>query len=166
MTDILSLKERARVLVSRYAEKNIKITTAESCTGGLLAGLLTEVPGSSAVLDRGFVTYSNEAKHEMIGVPVDLLMSYGAVSSEVAKAMASGALFCSSANVAVSITGIAGPDGGTKDKPVGLVHFGFAADTEETKHLQCLFENTGREGIRFQALVQALKLLENFIENS
>ncbi len=166
MTDILSLKERARVLVSRYAEKEVKITTAESCTGGLLAGLLTEVPGSSAVLDRGFVTYSNEAKHEMIGVPVDLLVSHGAVSCEVAKAMATGAHFCSNANVAVSITGIAGPDGGTKDKPVGLVHFGLAADNREAQHTQRLFENTGRDGIRFQALVQALELLENFIENS
>ncbi|SDR05523.1 CinA family protein [Pseudovibrio sp. Tun.PSC04-5.I4] len=166
MTDILSLKERARILISLFAEREIKIATAESCTGGLLAGLLTEVPGSSAVFDRGFVTYSNEAKHEMIGVPIDLLMSYGAVSSEVAKAMASGAHFCSNADVAISITGIAGPDGGTKDKPVGLVHFGFSADDKETGHIQCLFENTGRDGIRYQALVQALEILENFIENN
>ncbi|KZL12629.1 Nicotinamide-nucleotide amidohydrolase PncC [Pseudovibrio axinellae] len=166
MTDILYLKERARVLIARYAEKDLKIATAESCTGGLLAGLLTEVPGSSAVLDRGFVTYSNEAKHEMIGVPVDLLVSYGAVSSEVAMAMASGAHFCSNADVAISITGIAGPDGGTKDKPVGLVYFGLAHGKTEAKHVQCFFENTGRDGIRFQALVQALELLENFIENT
>lgn len=166
MTDILSLKERARLLISLFAERDIKIATAESCTGGLLAGLLTEIPGSSAVLDRGFVTYSNEAKHEMIGVPIDLLMSYGAVSSEVAKAMASGAHFCSNADVAISITGVAGPDGGTKDKPVGLVHFGFSADDRETGHVRCLFENTGRDGIRYQALVQALEILENFIENA
>lgn len=165
MTDILSLKDRARALIPLFAEKEIKITTAESCTGGLLAGLLTEIPGSSVVLDRGFVTYSNEAKHEMIGVPVDLLMTYGAVSSEVAKAMASGAHFCSNANVAISITGVAGPDGGTKDKPVGLVHFGLAADNHETEHVQCLFENTGRDGVRHQALAQALDMLENFIEN-
>ncbi len=164
MTDILYLKERARVLVSRFAEKELKIATAESCTGGLLAGLLTEIPGSSAVFDRGFVTYSNEAKHEMIGVPVDLLVDYGAVSSEVAKAMACGAHFCSDADVAISITGIAGPDGGTKEKPVGLVYFGVCAESNVADYERCVFENAGRDGIRFQALVQAVELLENFIE--
>ena len=100
--------------------------TAESCTGGLIAGLLTEIPGSSAVLERGFVVYSNAAKQELLGVPAETLVNYGAVSGETAVAMAEGALRASRAEVAVSVTGIAGPDGGTAAKPVGLVHFACA----------------------------------------
>ncbi len=115
------LKQRAAALLEAYRQRGLMVATAESCTGGLIAGLLTEVPGSSAVVERGFVTYSNEAKTEMLGLPADLIAQHGAVSEPVARAMAAGALGRSRADVAVSITGIAGPEGGTPEKPVGLV---------------------------------------------
>ncbi|MGO9389163.1 CinA family protein [Rhodoblastus sp.] len=108
--------------------RKLKIATAESCTGGLLAGALTENAGASNVFERGFVTYSNEAKQDMLGVPAQLIAAHGAVSAEVAEAMALGALAKSRAQLVLSVTGIAGPDGGTAEKPVGLVHFAVAQD--------------------------------------
>jgi nicotinamide-nucleotide amidase len=114
-----------RVLDACFARK-LKIATAESCTGGLIAGALTEIAGSSNVFERGFVTYSNEAKQDLLGVPAELIAAHGAVSAEVAEAMALGALAHSRAELALSVTGIAGPDGGSAEKPVGLVHFGLA----------------------------------------
>src|SRR5579863_1131576 len=121
------LLTRAAELIARYRAAELMAATAESCTGGLIAALLTEIPGSSNMLERGFVVYSNAAKQELLGVPAATLAAFGAVSRETAEAMAQGALAHSSADVAVAITGIAGPDGGSPDKPVGLVHFACAS---------------------------------------
>lgn len=137
----------------------IMLATAESCTGGLIAGCLTEVPGSSAVVDRGFVTYTNEAKHEMLGVPGDLLADYGAVSERVARAMAEGALLRSRAQLTVSVTGVAGPGGGTALKPVGLVHFGVAREGRSILHDVQRFGDLSRDEIRLKTVENALRLL-------
>ncbi len=131
-----------------YAASNKRIATAESCTGGLVAGLLTAVPGSSAVVDRGFVTYSNEAKTDLVGVPAALIAAHGAVSEPVARAMAEGALGRSLADAAVAITGIAGPGGGSPDKPVGLVHFALALKGKPTHRIERRFGDPGRAEIR------------------
>ena len=166
MTDLASnmadegLVLRATALVHACAGLGLTLATAESCTGGLLAGLLTEVPGSSAVLERGFVTYSNAAKTEMLGVPAELISQFGAVSAEVAAAMAEGAIHHSRAHLAVSITGIAGPGGGSADKPVGLVHFARTERGGTTLRHERRFEDTGRAAIRRAALDHALRLLE------
>lgn len=133
------------------------IATAESCTGGLLAGLLTEQPGSSKWFERGFVTYSNLAKQQMLEVPVHLLQQYGAVSIEVAEAMAIGAIQHSDAHIAVSITGIAGPDGGSKEKPVGTVCFGYANKEGVVRSEHCCFAGLSREQVRQKACQQALQ---------
>lgn len=161
-TDLIA---RAQALVRLCTAKGIMITTAESCTGGLLAALLTEVAGSSAVLDRGFVTYSNEAKSDMLGVPAKLIADHGAVSRQVACAMAMGALDQSRAHLAVAITGIAGPSGGSAEKPVGLVHFARAQRAGATDHFERRFEDKGRASIRHAALEFALKLLEGAVLN-
>lgn len=154
------LKQRAAALLKAFEQKGLKIATAESCTGGLVAALLTEIAGSSAVVERGFVTYSNEAKTDLIGVPADLIAAHGAVSEPVARAMAEGALARSRADVAVGITGIAGPSGGTATKPVGLVHFGLARNGFATLHLERRYGDLGREAVRRSAVEDALALLE------
>lgn len=159
-----ALLARAATLIAAYAESGCRIATAESCTGGLVAGLLTAVPGSSAVVERGFVTYSNEAKSEMIGVPSGLIGAHGAVSEAVARAMAEGALAASRADVAVAITGIAGPGGGSADKPVGLVHFGLATGGG-VRHLERRYGDLGRAEIRRRAVVDALDLLETALDS-
>jgi nicotinamide-nucleotide amidase len=161
MTPILN--ERAEALVRAYTERGLKIATAESCTGGLVAGLLTEIAGSSAVVERGFVTYSNEAKTELVGVPPKLIASFGAVSEAVARAMADGALAHSRADVAVAITGIAGPSGGSETKPVGLVHFGLARKGQATISLERRYGDLGRQTVRLKAVEDALGLLERAI---
>lgn len=160
MIDDAALLARAEALVRAYAASSRRIATAESCTGGLVAGLLTAVPGSSAVLERGFVTYSNEAKTDLVGVPTDLIAAHGAVSEPVARAMAEGALGRSRADAAVSITGIAGPGGGSPNKPVGLVHFALAATGGPTRHIERRFGDLGRAEIRRLSVEQALALLE------
>jgi len=160
MIDDTELLERAEALVAAYAKAGRTIVTAESCTGGLVAGLLTAVPGSSAVLERGYVTYSNEAKAEAIGVPMDLIRRHGAVSEDVARAMACGALSASHAAVAVAITGIAGPGGGSAEKPVGLVHFGLALREGGRRHLERRYGDRSRGEIRRAAVADALGLLE------
>jgi nicotinamide-nucleotide amidase len=137
-----------------------KVATAESCTGGLVAGALTEIPGSSDVLDRGFVTYSNAAKQTMLGVPASILARHGAVSRETADAMAAGALAMSNADLAVAITGIAGPDGGSAEKPVGLVHFAVAARDGRRLHREKRYGNIGRSTVRREAVKEALALLD------
>lgn len=156
----LSLKDRAAALLKAYESAGQMIATAESCTGGLVAGLLTEIAGSSKVVERGFVTYSNEAKTELLGIPADLIVKHGAVSEPVARAMAEGALKHSRAHVAVAVTGIAGPTGGTATKPVGLVHFALAKKGYETQVLMRLYGDVGRENVRRSAVSDALMLLE------
>ena len=157
MTELTS---RAAVLLDAYKRKGLMIATAESCTGGLVAALLTEISGSSAVVERGFVTYSNEAKTELIGVPADLIAAYGAVSEPVARAMAEGALARSRADVAIGITGVAGPTGGTDAKPVGLVHFGLTRKGAATILLERRYGDLGRGNVGRRAVEDALALLE------
>ena len=157
------LRERAAALLKAYEGRSLMIATAESCTGGLVAALLTEIAGSSAVVERGFVTYSNEAKTELVGVPADLIAAHGAVSEPVARAMAEGALAHSRAHVAVAITGIAGPGGATAAKPVGLVHFGLARRGAPILHLERRYGDLGREIVRRRAVEDALGLLEQAI---
>ncbi|WP_407975602.1 CinA family protein [Brucella pseudogrignonensis] len=137
----------------------IMIATAESCTGGLIAGALTDIAGSSDVVDRGFVTYSNEAKNEMIGVPMELINQVGAVSKEVAIAMAEGALNNSRAGISIAVTGIAGPGGGSAEKPVGLVHIASARKGFATLHKECRFGEKSREDTRHQTVLSALALV-------
>ncbi len=137
------------------------IATAESCTGGMIAAALTDVSGSSAVLDRGFVTYSNEAKNEMLGVPMALIEKHGAVSGEVAEAMARGAVENSRAEITVSVTGVAGPTGGTAEKPVGLVWFGLAKSGEPVRAERRVFALGSRDYVRTKAVETALQLLLN-----
>ena len=154
------LNARAEALIRAYAERGWMIATAESCTGGLVAGLLTEISGSSAVVERGFVTYSNDAKAELLGVPPELIAAAGAVSEPVARAMAEGALSRSRAHIAIGVTGIAGPGGATASKPVGLVHFGLASKGRTTVHLERRYGDLGRQTVRRRALEDALLLFE------
>ena len=158
-----ALITRAERLLALYKARGLMIASAESCTGGLLAGLLTEIAGSSAVVERGFVTYTNQAKHEMIDVPMTLIEGHGAVSEPVARAMAAGALARSRADVAVAITGIAGPGGGDDRKPVGLVHFGCARRGATVVAREERFGDLGRSGVRRAALLVALDLLEQAV---
>ena len=147
-----------RLLADLRAAK-LKFATAESCTGGLIAGLMTEIPGSSDVVDRGFVTYSNEAKMAMLCVSPATLASVGAVSREVAIEMAEGALENSLADVTVAVTGVAGPGGGTAAKPVGLVHIAAAVKGRETLHRECRFGDQSRAAIRMATVEAALALV-------
>lgn len=140
-------------------QARLKFAFAESCTGGLLAGLFTAIPGSSAVVERGFVTYSNRAKEEMLGVQGDVIADFGAVSEPVARMMAEGALEHSRANIAVSITGIAGPGGGTKMKPVGTVHLACARENRAVIHDHRQFGDIGRDEIRMASLEAAIELI-------
>jgi nicotinamide-nucleotide amidase len=154
---------RAASLVASCRAGGITITAAESCTGGLLAALITAIPGSSDVFDRGFVTYSNDAKFECLGVPPHILEAFGAVSRDTALAMAAGALAHSRAAIAISITGIAGPGGGTPQKPVGLVHLGLARRGAETAAIEKHFGALDRDGVRSAAIAAAMDLLLNAI---
>jgi nicotinamide-nucleotide amidase len=148
----------ARQVIETAAARGLTLATAESCTGGLVAAALTAVAGSSAVVDRGFVTYSNAAKSELLGVPADLIETVGAVSEAVARAMADGAARHSRAGLSVSVTGVAGPGGGSADKPVGLVHFG-AVGPAGAVHVEHRFGNLGREEVRLASVRVALQLL-------
>jgi len=150
---------RAESLVVLCRSAGILIATAESCTGGLLAALITAIPGSSDVFERGFVTYSNAAKIECLGVAPHILDAFGAVSRETALAMAAGALAHSNAAIAVSITGVAGPGGGTPKKPVGLVHFGLARKGCEAAAIEKHFGALERDGVRRAAVAAAVDLL-------
>lgn len=155
--DLYALAER---VITENKAAGRKVAVAESCTGGLVCAALTEVPGSSAVLDRGFVTYSNEAKQELLGVSPDIIDTLGAVSAATAWAMAQGAIANSRADVAVAISGIAGPGGGSEFKPVGTVVFARALrGAEEEDAEQKLLDGTGRTEIRHQAALIALELL-------
>lgn len=151
--------ELAARVIYEFSAGGLMVVTAESCTGGLIAGALTEIAGSSAVVDRGFVTYSNEAKQEMIGVKPETLAAHGAVSKETALEMAAGALAKSRADLSVAVTGIAGPGGGTAEKPVGLVHLAACRKDGRSQHLEMRFGALGRDGVRTATVRVALDLL-------
>jgi len=152
------LLHRTEDFLAQCRARRIMLTTAESCTGGLLAALLTSIAGSSDVFERGFVTYSNRAKEEALGVDTELLATYGAVSAEMARAMAEGALAHSQAQLALSVTGIAGPGGGSPEKPVGLVYFGCGTRGKITTH-ERRFGDIGRMEVRLASIVVGLDLL-------
>ena len=144
-------------------QARLRICTAESCTGGLLAALFTDIPGSSTVFERGFVVYSNRAKEEMLGIPGDVLADYGAVSEPVARMLAEGALEASRANISVAITGVAGPGGGTPMKPVGTVHVACARENRAVIHEMLQTGDIGRENVRLAAMECALNQIRTQI---
>lgn len=158
------LREAAERVLFSCRKRGLKVVTAESCTGGLIAATLTAIAGSSDVVDRAFVTYSNEAKREMLGVPWDAILGHGAVSDPVARAMATGALARSNAHLAVSVTGVAGPGGGSPDKPVGLVHFGAVRQGLEPIAERHVFPGD-RDGIRRVSVLTALTMVASLVES-
>lgn len=159
------LARLVRKLTTQLQTVHLRIATAESCTGGLIAGLLTDLPGSSYWFERGFVTYSNLAKEEMLGVKSELIQSQGAVSEAVAEAMALGALQYSAADISLAVTGIAGPDGGSPEKPVGTVCFAWAIRDGALSSSRCQFPDASREKVRqlscYRALEGVLSLLSS-----
>ena len=159
MTTFDSLIAEAAALLDACRARRLKLATAESCTGGLIAAILTEVPGSSDVFERGFVTYSNEAKTEELGVCAELIARHGAVSKEVALAMSEGALRHSRADVAVVVTGVAGPGGGTQAKPVGLVHLAVARRGGLAVHEEVRLGDIGRHAIRMATVAEAFGMV-------
>ena len=165
MSDLAPL---ARKFLETCKARRILVATAESCSGGGIIALMTDMPGSSSMVDRGFITYSNEAKQDMVGVKAVTLEVHGAVSEETAREMAEGALANSRAGITLAVTGIAGPDGGSPEKPVGLVWIGVARNGQSTQALRFQFENRGRDYIRREtaraALQMGLDLLGDEIE--
>jgi nicotinamide-nucleotide amidase len=157
------LRAAARRVLDACRARGLKLAVAESCTGGLLAAALTEIPGSSDVLDRGFVTYSNAAKQAMLGVPAAVLETRGAVSKETAEAMAAGALERSGTDVSAAVTGVAGPGGGTVQKPVGLVHFAVARRGGRLLDRERRYGDLGRAEIRRRSVLEALAMLEELV---
>ena len=156
------LKNNAAKLVELFIQKEFRLATIESCTGGLLSSAITQVSGSSAVIDRGFITYSNKSKIEMVGVKPDLIKKFGAVSTEVAAAMAQGGLYSSNADITIAVTGIAGPGGGTSEKPVGLVHIATASNIIEEDIIKKSFMFSGdREEVRMQSALESFNLLRS-----
>jgi nicotinamide-nucleotide amidase len=153
----------AEIVLMEARENKLRIATAESCTGGLIASLLTEIPGSSDALDRGFVVYSNRAKQDMLGIPGDLIADMGAVSEPVARMMAEGAVENSNAHVAVAVTGVAGPGGGTPLKPIGLVHIAVCRERRSIIHEAHRFGDIGRGEIRMKTVEAALELLRRML---
>ncbi len=146
--------------------RGLMIATAESCTGGMITAALTDIAGSSDVVDRGFITYSNQAKADMLGVPKVTIAEFGAVSEEVARAMACGAVIRSRADIAVAVTGIAGPGGGSVNKPVGLVHLAAASKSGLVLQKECMFANQTREEVRTQTVAAAFEILNKLIEKN
>jgi nicotinamide-nucleotide amidase len=165
MTTEDNLNEAAQHLLDTCRARGLKVATAESCTGGLVAATLIDIPGSSDVFDRGFVSYSNPAKETMLGVPRALLQRYGAVSREAAEAMATGALGNSPADLVVAVTGIAGPGGGSEEKPVGLVHFAAATRDGRMIHREKRFGDIGRLAVRLASVAEALEMLQDFADS-
>ena len=158
------MRKAASAVLDLCRARRLKIATAESCTGGLVAGALTEIAGSSDVFDSGFVTYSNAAKQQVLGVSADILREHGAVSRETAEAMARGALGKSSADLVVAITGIAGPGGGGPGKPVGLVHFAASTRAGALTHHEARYGEIGRAQVREKSVLQALTMLREMAE--
>ncbi|MCH4546748.1 CinA family protein [Rhizobium changzhiense] len=156
--DILSAAE---TIIRDFTAAGLMVSTAESCTGGLIAGALTEISGSSTVVDRGFVTYTNSAKIEMLGVQVETLLRFGAVSEETARQMVHGALFRSRAEIAVAVTGIAGPGGGSAEKPVGLVHLAAKSRAGTLIHRRMLYGDIGRSEVRVATIRTALEMVRS-----
>lgn len=154
-----SILDIAAKLLDEARARGLHIATAESCTGGMIASAITAIAGSSEVFERGFVVYANEAKTEMLRVPADMINRHGAVSAKVARAMAEGALANSAAEIALSCTGIAGPGGGTREKPVGLVYLAVARKNRDTRYLECRFGEHSREEIRIRSVAAGLQLL-------
>ncbi len=157
----IEIETLARLLIDEARGKRLRIVTAESCTGGLVAGAICSIAGASDVFERGFVTYTNRAKQEVLGVPGDLLADHGAVSEPVARFMAEGALEASNAHVAVAITGVAGPGGGTPMKPVGTVHFAIARANQGIHHTMERFEHPDRSGVQLASVAVALQMLRD-----
>ncbi|MGX9990522.1 CinA family protein [Rhizobium sp. Z1P35] len=158
--DIISTAE---AIIRDFTAAGLMISTAESCTGGLIAGALTEISGSSAVVDRGFVTYTNSAKIEMLGVQAETLSRFGAVSEETARQMVHGALFRSRAEIAVAVTGIAGPGGGSAEKPVGLVHLAAKSRAGALIHRKMHYGDIGRSEIRLATIRTALEMVRSLL---
>lgn len=158
-----ALLSLAKVVLADARAAKLRIVTAESCTGGLIAACLTEIPGSSDIVDRGFVVYSNRSKQDLLGVPGDLIADMGAVSEAVARAMAEGAVENSNAHLAVAVTGVAGPGGGTPMKPVGHVHVAAAREGRSILHEAHRFGDIGRTEIRLKSVEAALGLLHRLI---
>ncbi|TAU29428.1 CinA family protein [Rhizobium ruizarguesonis] len=158
--DIVSTAE---AIIRDFAAAGLMVSTAESCTGGLIAGALTEISGSSAVVDRGFVTYTNSAKVEMLGVQAETLLRFGAVSEETARQMAHGALFRSRAEIAVAVTGIAGPGGGSAEKPVGLVHVAAKSRAGALIHRKMHYGDIGRSEVRLATIRTALEMVRSLL---
>ncbi|ASS57490.1 CinA family protein [Rhizobium leguminosarum bv. viciae] len=158
--DIISMAE---AIIRDFTAAGLMLSTAESCTGGLIAGALTEISGSSAVVDRGFVTYTNTAKIEMLGVQAETLLRFGAVSEETAQQMVHGALFRSRAEIAVAVTGIAGPGGGSAEKPVGLVHLAAKSRAGALIHRKMLYGDIGRSEVRLATIRTALEMVRSLL---
>ncbi|MBP2445999.1 nicotinamide-nucleotide amidase [Rhizobium leguminosarum] len=158
--DILSAAE---AIIRDFTAAGLMVSTAESCTGGLIAGALTEISGSSAVVDRGFVTYTNTAKIELLGVQAETLLRLGAVSEETARQMVHGALFRSRADIAVAVTGIAGPGGGSAEKPVGLVHLAAKSRAGALIHRKMLYGDIGRSEVRLATVRTALEMARSLL---
>ncbi|MBY5792836.1 CinA family protein [Rhizobium leguminosarum] len=158
--DIISTAE---AIIRDFTAAGLMVSTAESCTGGLIAGALTEISGSSAVVDRGFVTYTNSAKIEMLGVQAETLSRFGAVSEETARQMVHGALFRSRAEIAVAVTGIAGPGGGSAEKPVGLVHLAAKSRAGTLIHRKMLYGDIGRSEVRLATIRTALEMVRSLL---
>ena len=159
----LEIETLARLLIDEARGRSLRLVTAESCTGGLVAGAICAIPGASDVFERGFVTYTNRAKSEMLGVAGDLIADHGAVSEPVARMMAEGALLESNGHVAVAITGVAGPGGGTPLKPVGTVHFAVARANRSVVHRHERFLGDTREAVQLAAIVTALEMLREAV---
>jgi len=157
------IRARARCLLKACHSKGLHVATAESCTGGLISAALTEIAGSSDVFERGFVTYQNEAKAEDLGVSEESLAAHGAVSEPVAREMALGALRRSTSEISIAVTGVAGPGGGSPEKPVGLVHLASASKGGSIVHRRCEFGEIGREAIRESTVLAALDLLAGMV---
>ena len=164
--DTASFQKPAAALLERCRKFGIKIVTAESCTGGMIAAAFTDIAGSSDVFERGFVTYSNEAKAEMLGVESDLIESRGAVSEAVARAMVEGAIANSRANLGIAVTGVAGPGGGTTEKPVGLVHLAAGLEGQPVLHREIRLGDLSRQEIRHETVMVAFSLLNEILDQA
>lgn len=159
----LEIETLARLLIDEVRERHLRVVTAESCTGGLVAAAICSIPGASDVFERGFVTYTNRAKEEMLGIPGDMIADFGAVSEPVARMMAEGALNNSRAHIAVAITGVAGPGGGSPMKPVGTVHIATARSTAGIRHRHEVFDGETRLEVQLAAVAVALQMMRDAI---